>query len=42
MTIQSHPFRSSILAQSALTRTLAVLVLLAGLWAAIAWAVALP
>jgi hypothetical protein len=42
MAFRTDPFRSSILASSALTRALAVLILLAALWAAIAWAVALP
>jgi hypothetical protein len=42
MTFRSDPFRTSILARSALIRALAVLILLAALWAAIGWAVALP
>jgi len=36
------PFLSSVMARSAATRVLAVLGLLALLWLAIAWAVALP
>lgn len=40
--IMSDSFRSSLMARSAFTRLIVVAVVLAGLWAAIAWAVALP
>lgn len=39
---QSDPFLNSVLARSALTRLLAVLVVIAALWAMIWWAVVLP
>lgn len=42
MTFRTDPFRISIMGWSAGVRVLAVLVLLAALWAAIVWAVALP
>ncbi|MDJ0931193.1 hypothetical protein [Breoghania sp.] len=36
------PFRSTVIAQPAWRRLIAVLVILAALWLAILWAVALP
>jgi hypothetical protein len=38
----SDPFRSSLLARASVVRVTAVVAVVAGLWLAILWAVALP